>query len=41
MCKCCCGTKKAGKGNYVCKICGREAEKQEVCCGQKMVEKKK
>lgn len=40
MCKeCGCGIKR-GKKKYVCKKCGKESDKQKVCCGEKMVEKK-
>jgi len=39
MCKCCCG-KKEEKKKYVCKNCGKESDRQEVCCGEKMIEKK-
>ena len=39
MCKSCgCGIKREKK-KYVCKKCGRESDKQEICCGEKMVEK--
>jgi len=39
MCKRCgCGSKKSKK--YVCEKCGKESDKQEMCCGKKMKEKK-
>lgn len=39
MCKSCgCGSKK--EKVYVCKKCGKTSDKPEVCCGEKMVEKK-